>query len=101
MSYEIYLTHMFVVFSIVGLFHLSGAGLYFGWLWYIPVLGLSWGFGRLVDRFLSLPVDRWMRDQLTVSKQVEASTSTVVRGVPFGCPIGRPDRQGVSADRLR
>lgn len=31
MSYEIYLTHMFIVFAIVGLFHLSGAGLYFGW----------------------------------------------------------------------
>ena len=78
MSYEIYLTHMFVVFSIVGLFHLSGAGLYFGWLWFIPVLSLSWGFGRLVDRFLSLPADRWMRDRLTIPTHGEASASTVV-----------------------
>ena len=78
MSYEIYLTHMFVVFSIVGLFRSSGAGLYFGWLRLAPVLGLSWGLGRLVNRFLSVPAYRWMRGWLTVSMPAEAPGSPVI-----------------------
>lgn len=67
MSYEIYLTHMFIVFSVVGLFHLSKAEPGSGWLWFILVLTLSWCLGRLVDRTLSLPADRWIRARFSVS----------------------------------
>ena len=66
LSYEIYLTHMFVVFPLVGLFHLTGGNLRTGWLWFIPALLLSWLLGRLVDRFLSRPSDRWLRRRLGV-----------------------------------
>ncbi|MGI4796264.1 MAG: acyltransferase family protein, partial [Janthinobacterium lividum] len=68
MSYEIYLTHMFVVFPLVGLFRWSGGDLRFGEFWFIPVLALSWTLGRLVDRLLSSPADRWVR----VGQQNEA-----------------------------
>ena len=64
LSYEIYLTHMFVVFPLVGLFRLTGGSLRTGWLWFIPAILLSWLLGRLVDRFLSLPADRWLRGRL-------------------------------------
>ena len=61
MSYEIYLTHMFVVFPLVGLFHLTGGNMRIGWLWFVPGILLSWLLGRLIERFLSLPADRWLR----------------------------------------
>ena len=61
LSYEIYLTHMFVVFSVVGLFRLCGGGLRFGWLWFIPSLFFSWCLGVLVARVLSSPAERWIR----------------------------------------
>ncbi len=67
MSYEIYLTHMFVVFPLVALFHLAGGDMRTGWLWFIPALLLSWVLGRMVDRFLSLPADRWLRVRLGAS----------------------------------
>jgi len=60
-SYEIYLTHMFVVF---GFFHLFlGVGKP---MWTIPVLFLtviffSAGLGELVARFYSEPMNRWLR----------------------------------------
>ena len=71
MSYEIYLTHMFVVFSVVGLFHLSGADLRSGWLWFILVLTLSWCLGWLVDRSLSSPAGRWIRARFAASSRTK------------------------------
>jgi len=67
MSYEIYLTHMFVVFTIAGIFRISRSNLYFGWLWFPPALAFSWGLGRLVERFLSSPADKWLRDKFAVA----------------------------------
>ena len=59
LSYEIYLTHMFVVFTLVGLFHRSGSNLSLGWLWFPPILALSWALGSLLSR----PADRWLRSK--------------------------------------
>jgi peptidoglycan/LPS O-acetylase OafA/YrhL len=60
-SYEIYLTHMFVVYSLVGLFKASGADMRGGWLWYLPAVLLCWGLGELVARGFSDPVERALR----------------------------------------
>lgn len=60
-SYEIYLTHMFVVYSLVALFKASGAGMRSGWLWYPPAVLLCWGLGELVARGFSDPVERALR----------------------------------------
>ncbi|MGH8274272.1 MAG: acyltransferase family protein, partial [Gammaproteobacteria bacterium] len=41
-SYEIYLTHMFVVFGGVALFRSLGIGMRWGLLWYVPIVLLCW-----------------------------------------------------------
>ena len=60
-SYEIYLTHMFVVWPVVHLFRATGAVLRWGFLWYVPAVAASWLLGRLVAQYLSLPAERWLR----------------------------------------
>lgn len=61
LSYEIYLTHMFVVFTAVSLFRSGGGDMAGGWLWFPPVLLLSWALGWLVARFVSVPADAFVR----------------------------------------
>jgi peptidoglycan/LPS O-acetylase OafA/YrhL len=81
LSYEIYLTHMFAVFSIVGLFHWSGANLYFGWLWFPPALALSWALGTAISRVLSTPADRWLREKLAAKsgREIESRTAPAIK----------------------
>ena len=64
LSYEIYLTHMFVVFAIVRLFKAAGSDISLGELWYAPAVLLSWLLGMLVARFVSIPSDRALRGWL-------------------------------------
>ncbi len=61
LSYECYLTHMFVVFAVVDVFAAVGAPLAQGHLWYPPAVALSWLVGALVARFFSTPCDRALR----------------------------------------
>ena len=63
LSYEIYLSHMFVVMPMVHLFRATGENWTLGWIWFIPTLGLSFCLGALVDRFLSRPADRWLLEK--------------------------------------
>jgi peptidoglycan/LPS O-acetylase OafA/YrhL len=58
LSYEVYLTHMFVVWAVVDRFLAAGGDLRFGFLWFVPVLLGSWGLGWLVARFVSAPAMR-------------------------------------------
>lgn len=58
LSYEIYLSHMFVVFAMVTAYKAAGADVRSGWLWYPPAVALCWGLGWLVARFWSLPCER-------------------------------------------
>ncbi len=64
LSYEIYLSHMFVVFAVVRLFKLSGADRQTGFLWYLLALPLCWLLGSMVERWLSAPCERWLRERL-------------------------------------
>jgi peptidoglycan/LPS O-acetylase OafA/YrhL len=64
LSYEIYLTHMFVVYSIVQVFGATGGNKWRGWLWYVPTVGLSWVLGWLVARYISGPSERAVRGRL-------------------------------------
>jgi len=64
LSYEIYLSHMFVVFVVVRLFKFAGGDLRPGFLWYLLALPLCWLLGALVERWLSLPCERWLRARL-------------------------------------
>ncbi|MGH8274281.1 MAG: hypothetical protein ACRES9_08540, partial [Gammaproteobacteria bacterium] len=60
-SYEIYLTHMFVVFGGVALFRSLGIGMRWGLLWYVPIVLLCWLLGVIVARYFSVPLDRALR----------------------------------------
>ncbi|MQP77398.1 acyltransferase family protein [Stenotrophomonas sp. MYb238] len=61
LSYEIYLTHMFVVFALVALYRHGGSDVRSGFWWYLPLLALCWALGALVARFYSDPCDRALR----------------------------------------
>ncbi|HEY1991555.1 MAG TPA: acyltransferase [Gammaproteobacteria bacterium] len=74
LSYEIYLTHMFVVFAAVRLYrayaadHPAGA-----WLWYPPVLLLCWLLGLAVAHGISAPADRALRRRWLTPRPSEAA----------------------------
>ncbi|HXC16590.1 MAG TPA: acyltransferase [Holophagaceae bacterium] len=68
LSYEIYLTHMFVVFGIVRLFCARGGDLRTGFLWYIPTVILCWLLGLAVERFVSTPCERWLKGRMLESQ---------------------------------
>jgi peptidoglycan/LPS O-acetylase OafA/YrhL len=65
LSYEIYLSHMFVVMAVVRLFHLAGADMTWGVLWYLPAVPLCWLLGAAVARWISVPCERWLRARLS------------------------------------
>jgi peptidoglycan/LPS O-acetylase OafA/YrhL len=65
LSYEIYLTHMFVVLPLVQIARASGAPKAWGFVWYPPAVALSWLLGWLVARTLSDPCERWVRRRLS------------------------------------
>ena len=58
LSYEIYLTHMFVIWLVVDRFDAAGADARSGAAWYLPVLLGSWALGWLVAHFVSAPLER-------------------------------------------
>lgn len=64
LSYEIYLTHMFVVFAAIGLYHAMGSPLATGFLWYPAILLAAAWFGRVVARVVSQPCERALRSRL-------------------------------------
>ncbi len=64
LSYEIYLTHMFVVLAVVRAFRASGGDLRFGFVWYVPAVALSWALGAVVERALSGPSEREIKRRL-------------------------------------
>jgi peptidoglycan/LPS O-acetylase OafA/YrhL len=60
-SYEVYLTHMFVVFGSLHLFLLAGTRMWTVPLFFIAVILVSAALGELVARFYSEPMNRWLR----------------------------------------
>jgi peptidoglycan/LPS O-acetylase OafA/YrhL len=77
LSYEIYLTHMFVILTIVRIFKSTGASLKWGILWYIPAFALSWLLGWVVVKYISTPSDRFIRSRFMTSKhQVPTAITT-------------------------
>lgn len=64
LSYEIYLTHMFVVLSVVRIFESRHFSLWWGILWYAPTILLAWVLGWLVAKYFSTPCERALRRKL-------------------------------------
>ena len=73
LSYEIYLTHMFVVFAAVRVYKSTGSDIHLGYLWYVPVVLFCWLLGWLVARCLSIPSDHALRKALTKPSQEQPS----------------------------
>lgn len=61
LSYEIYLTHMFVVFLIADAFQASGAAMRSGFWWYLPALLGCGLLGAVVARAVTEPAERALR----------------------------------------
>ena len=65
-SYEIYLTHMFVVFACFNLFLVTGKLMRMVIPLFIIAIVLSGVLGELVARFYSEPANRWLRTRFAV-----------------------------------
>lgn len=92
LSYEIYLTHMFVVYGAVRLYKACGSDIALGWLWYLPVVALCWLLGWMVARFFSIPADRMLRARFLTTGVVQTSSQ-----VESGGLIGRETSPSVSS----
>ncbi|HTL99022.1 MAG TPA: acyltransferase [Holophagaceae bacterium] len=77
LSYEIYLTHMFVVFGVVRAFRARGGDLRTGFLWYIPAVILCWLLGLAVERLISTPCERWLKKKMLKLGAVRTEEGTV------------------------
>ena len=88
LSYEIYLTHMFVVFAAVRLWKAWGSDQPHGWLWYAPVVVLCWALGALVGRWFSAPADRAVRRRLLDprAEAPPAAPAPIAYGTEGGMP---------------
>jgi peptidoglycan/LPS O-acetylase OafA/YrhL len=60
-SYEVYLTHMFAVWTMVGLFFYFHQSIHLAPLWFLATLALAGGLGYLVARFYSEPLNQRLR----------------------------------------
>jgi peptidoglycan/LPS O-acetylase OafA/YrhL len=78
LSYEVYLSHMFVVFAVVRLFKLAGGDMRLGFLWYLLTLPLCWLLGAMVERWLSAPCERWLRARLSGARDKSRVLTTSV-----------------------
>lgn len=63
-SYEVYLTHMFAVWPMVGLFFYFHQSIHLAPLWFLATLALAGGLGNLVARFYSEPLNHKLRTRL-------------------------------------
>lgn len=61
LSYEVYLTHVFVVFSGVALYRKYQVSLDHSLLWLIAIVLISGLLGYIVERFFSKPMNLWIR----------------------------------------
>jgi peptidoglycan/LPS O-acetylase OafA/YrhL len=63
-SYEVYLTHMFAVWPMVGLFFYFHQSIHLAPLWFLGTLALAGELGYLVARFYSEPLNDRLRTKL-------------------------------------
>jgi peptidoglycan/LPS O-acetylase OafA/YrhL len=71
LSYEIYLTHMFVVYGAVRLYKAWGADAALGYLWYPPIVAVCWFLGWVVARYISAPADQILRGLFLRDREAE------------------------------
>lgn len=74
-SYEVYLTHMFAVWPMVGLFFHFHQSIQLSPLWFLGTVALAGGLGHMVARFYSEPLNHKLRTRLlgTLPARIAAS----------------------------
>jgi peptidoglycan/LPS O-acetylase OafA/YrhL len=81
-SYEVYLTHMFVVFGLFNFFVMAGKPMMAVPALFIAVILFAALLGELVARFYSDPMNRWLRKRWGDGPErlgsVEAARETVI-----------------------
>jgi peptidoglycan/LPS O-acetylase OafA/YrhL len=75
-SYEVYLTHMLVVWPMVGLFYLTRQSIDAAPVWFIGTILLAGVLGQFVARFYSEPLNRKLRKLLIARGQAHAGPAT-------------------------
>jgi peptidoglycan/LPS O-acetylase OafA/YrhL len=75
LSYEIYLTHMFIVFAAVAVYQHAEADPWFGFLWYAPVVLLCWLLGAALSQGISIPCERALRARWLRNPRAQATTT--------------------------
>lgn len=70
-SYEVYLTHMLVVWPMVGWYHYR-PNIHWAWLWFLAITALAGVAGYLAARFYSEPLNRWLRTKAMSASKVAA-----------------------------
>lgn len=74
-SYEVYLTHMFAVWPMVGLFFHFHQNIHLSPLWFLGTVALAGGLGHMVAHFYSEPLNHKLRTRLlgTLPARIAAS----------------------------
>jgi peptidoglycan/LPS O-acetylase OafA/YrhL len=72
-SYEVYLTHMFVVVAIFGLYALKARPLSTLPLLFVTIIVCAGGLGEVVARLYSEPINRLLRARWGASRQASAT----------------------------
>jgi peptidoglycan/LPS O-acetylase OafA/YrhL len=83
LSYEMYLSHMFVVLYVASMVKAMQWDPYWGFVWYLPAILIAWGLGALIARYLSIP------SMKLLLREQKAST---------GGPLSRGEYTGVPRD---
>lgn len=67
LSYEIYLSHMFAVYTVLGVYRALGSDKRWGMLWYALLFPFCWTAGAVVARWVSVPCEQALRQRLTAT----------------------------------
>ena len=84
-SYEVYLTHMFVIFACFNLFLNAGKPLYVVAPLFLVAIVLSGVLGELIARFYSEPANHWLRSRFGVSPKTSGQQSRKAFPEPLTC----------------
>jgi peptidoglycan/LPS O-acetylase OafA/YrhL len=74
-SYEVYLTHMFAVWAMVGLFFHFHQSIHQSPLWFLATLALTGALGHVVARFYSEPLNHKLRTKLLATSPATIAAS--------------------------
>ncbi|HEY2645916.1 MAG TPA: acyltransferase [Candidatus Acidoferrales bacterium] len=81
-SYEVYLTHMFVVFGLFHFFLLAGKPMWAVPILFVAVILIAAILGEIVARFYSEPMNRQLRKRWGDGPEKLGSVVEVARGMP-------------------